>query len=286
MRFGVYSANFGALGDPRTLIDLALISEEAGWDGFFLYDHIVLLEGRAVRTVDPWIVLAVVAERTGLLFGPLITPVGRRQPWELAHQTIALNRLSNGRLILGVGLGERADHDAFGDVGSRAARGERLDEGLEILQRFWSGAPVSHMGSWRVTDARISPGPLSRIPIWVAGRYGGRSPRPVRRAARFDGFFPIYSSWDVDRLLQPAEFAEMVAAVRQARGGLADFELVTAGVSGAGDAGRDLVAAFAEAGATWWLEVIEPRRARLDALRERIAAGPPRIMQPPMSKPS
>jgi len=276
MRFGVYCANFGSLGDARTLIDLAQESEEAGWDGFFLYDHIVLVPGRPVRTVDPWIVLAAVAERTGLLLGPLITPVARRQPWELAHQTVALNRLSRGRLILGVGLGEPPDFAAFGEDETLLDRARRLDEGLEIVQRLWSGETVTHDGSWRLTDAVLAPKPVGRIPIWVGARYGS-PPGPTQRAARFDGFFPINRIWDLKQPLTSGQFAEMAAAVERKRGHLSGFELVTAGVTDPRSPDGEMLDAFARVGATWWLEIIEPSRGPLGELRARIAAGPPRL---------
>jgi alkanesulfonate monooxygenase SsuD/methylene tetrahydromethanopterin reductase-like flavin-dependent oxidoreductase (luciferase family) len=274
VRFGVFCANYGFLGEPRTVIDLALESEAAGWDGFFLYDHIMVIEGRAVRSVDPWTVLAVIGERTGLCFGPMITPVARRQPWELAHQTIALNRLSGGRLILGAGLGERTEFDAFGPWPA-IPRGDRLDEGLDLLGRLWAGEIVTHEGGWQLHDAAIAPGPVSQIPIWVGGRYG-TSPVPARRAARYQGFFPINRTWDLERMLAPSQFAEMVAAVGAHRDDFDGFDLVTAGLSRPGTADRQLLDAFAAAGATWWLEVIEPRRGALDELRERIRSGPPR----------
>ena len=262
MRFGVFCANYGFFGEPRTLIDLALESEEAGWDGFFLYDHIVVIEGRAVRTADPWTVLAVIAERTELRFGPMITPVARRQPWELAHQTITLNRLSGGRLILGAGLGERTEYNVFGpwpDV----PRGERLDEGLDLVQRLWAGEKVSHDGVWRLRDAAIAPGPVSPIPIWVAGRYA-TSPRPAQRAARCQGFFPINRTWDLDQMLAPDQFAEMVAAVGRERGSLEGFDLVTAGLTRPGAADQPRLDAFAAAG------------SHLVARGDRAAAGPVR----------
>jgi alkanesulfonate monooxygenase SsuD/methylene tetrahydromethanopterin reductase-like flavin-dependent oxidoreductase (luciferase family) len=270
----VFCANYGFFGEPRTLIDLALESEEAGWDGFFLYDHIVVIEGRAVRTADPWTVLAVIAERTELRFGPMITPVARRQPWELAHQTIALNRLSGGRLIVGAGLGERPEYNVFGPWPD-APRGRRLDEGLELVRRLWAGETVHHDGAWRLRDAAIAPGPVSPIPIWVAGRYA-TSPQPAQRAARHDGFFPINRTWDLDEMLPPEAFAEMVAAVGRERGHLDGFDLVTAGISRPGVADETRLDAFAAAGATWWLEVIEPHRGTLAELRERVQRGPPR----------
>lgn len=277
MRFGAYFANFGYLGDARTLVDMAVLAEESGWDGFFVFDHIVPYPGRAVSSVDPWTVLALAAERTELLLGPLVTPVARRQPWELAHQVAGIDRLSRGRLVLGVGLGESSDFKAFGDTSTDVERGDRLDEGLFLLREFWSGEPVHHSGTWRVAGASLAPTPLGRVPIWVAGRYGSR--RPLRRAARFDGFFPINRRWDPSDLLTPAQLAEMIAVIRTERGDLHGFEIVTAGYthSSSREAVDSLIAPYAEVGATWWLETLEPQRGNLDELRERVRMGPPRL---------
>src|SRR2546430_2274666 len=278
MRFGVYCANFGFFGEARSLIDMAVLAEECGWDGFFVYDHLVPFPGRAVSSVDPWTVLAVVAERTELVLGPMVTPAARRLPWELAHRAAGVDRLSGGRLVLGVGLGSAFDFEAFGDAGSAIERGDRLDESLCLLQKVWSGEPVHHSGAcWRVDGVRLVPRPLRRVPIWVAGRYGSR--RPLRRAARFDGFFPINTKWDPADLLTPGQLAEMLAVVRAERGDLDGFEVVAAGYSESSSrktaAGR--IAAYAEAGATWWFETLEPRRGDLDELRERVRMGPPPI---------
>jgi alkanesulfonate monooxygenase SsuD/methylene tetrahydromethanopterin reductase-like flavin-dependent oxidoreductase (luciferase family) len=277
MRYGVYCANFGVLGDARTLIDMAVLTEEAGWDGFFVFDHIVPWPDRAVPSVDPWTVLAVVAERTELVLGPLVTAVARRQPWELAHQVASVDRLSGGRLALGVGLGVTSDFAVFGDTSNRAEHGDRLDEGLELLRQLWSGEPVHHSGAWKVTGASLAPPPLGPVPIWVAGRYGSR--RPLRRAARFDGFFPINTTWDPDDLLTPRQLAEMVAVIGHHRGHVDGFEILTAGFTDSPSRTEvdDHVAPFADAGATWWLETLEPQRATLDELVERIRSGPPRL---------
>lgn len=277
MRYGVYCANFGSLGEPRTLIDMAVLAEESGWDGFFVFDHIITWPDRAVPSADPWTVLAVVAERTNLVLGPLVTPVARRQPWELAHQVASIDRLSGGRLALGVGLGVSSDFDAFGDTSTRVERGDRLDEALPLLRALWSGEPVHHSGHWSVNGIQLVPPPQGPVPIWVAGRYGAR--RPLRRAARYEGFFPINRVWDHDDLLTPAQFAEMVAVIGEERGGLDGFELLTAGLTSAPtpDEVADHVAPFAEAGATWWLETFEPHRGDLDELAERVRMGPPRI---------
>jgi alkanesulfonate monooxygenase SsuD/methylene tetrahydromethanopterin reductase-like flavin-dependent oxidoreductase (luciferase family) len=141
---------------------------------------------------------------------------------------------------------------------------------------LWSGDPVTHDGYWRISDAVLAPGPVDRIPIWVGGRYGS-PPGPTRRAAKFDGFFPINSTWNLGKLLSPEQFSEMVRGVETRRGHLGDYDLVTAGVSQGGACDATLLGAFARAGATWWLEIIEPSRGPLGQLRARIAAGPPRL---------
>ncbi|MBB4662007.1 LLM class flavin-dependent oxidoreductase [Conexibacter arvalis] len=280
MRCAVYCANHGRLGDPRTLVDLALLAEEAGWDGFFLYDHIVVVPGRAYPSVDPWSVLAVVADRTRLVLGPLVTPLARRRPWELAHQAIALDRLAEGRLVLGAGLGEPTDFVAFGDRADPRERARRLDEALELLAALWGGEPVDHDGSWTLDGVALRPGPVrGRIPVWIAGRYPHRA--PLRRAARWDGIFPINTRWELDDPLRPAQLEELLAVVRAERGGLDGFEVVTAGVTPADRRAAAAIAApYARAGATWWLEIVEGRRGTVEELRRRVAAGPPRVAPP------
>jgi alkanesulfonate monooxygenase SsuD/methylene tetrahydromethanopterin reductase-like flavin-dependent oxidoreductase (luciferase family) len=273
VRHAVYCANFGRLGDPRLLVDLAERAEQAGWDGFFVYDHIVIAPGRAVPSADPWAVLAAVAARTRLVLGPMVTPLARRQPWEVAHQAVALDALSEGRLVLGAGLGESMDADAFGVGGTPRERADRLDESLGLLRRFWAGEEVTHDGTWRIAGATLAPRPVrGDIPIWVAGRYPNR--RPAERAARHDGFFPIDTTWDLGAPLPPHRLAELVGEIRPER---EPFDVVTAGVTPPERArAATVVEPYERAGATWWLEIIEPRRGEVDALRGRIEAGPPR----------
>ena len=275
MKFAVYCANFGFLGDPKILIDLAIRADAAGWDGFFVYDHIMIVEGRAHRSADPWVVLSVVAAQTGLWFGPMVTPAARRLPWELAHQALTLDTLSGGRLTMGFGLGERPDYAAFGDQASDREHGERLDEAIGIVRALWAGERVTHRGHWVLRDAALAPRPVNgTIPIWIAGRYGAS--RPLERAAGYDGMFPINRRWDLTDLLQPDHVREIAAQFERIRGTVSDFDLVTAGVSPDDtDAAGAVVAPYIDAGATWWLEILEPRRASLVELRGRVTAGPP-----------
>ena len=110
MQFGIYVPNFGAYGDPHNLLTLATEAEAAGWDGFFLWDHLLIFPGAAVPFVDAWVTLAGIATRTERMrLGPMITPVARRRPWKLAREIVSLDQLSRGRAVLGVGLGNPAD---------------------------------------------------------------------------------------------------------------------------------------------------------------------------------
>ena len=178
-RRGLFVAPFGELADARVCADLAAEAEAAGWDGFFLWDHVAYAE--PVREIaDPWVTLTAIAMVTQrLTIGPLVTPLPRRRPHQLARETVTLDRLSHGRLVLGVGIGsERTgefDPERFGEEGDMRARGAQLDAGLDALQGYWDGG--------------FEPRPVDRIPIWVAARYPNR--KPLRRAARHDGLFPI-----------------------------------------------------------------------------------------------
>jgi alkanesulfonate monooxygenase SsuD/methylene tetrahydromethanopterin reductase-like flavin-dependent oxidoreductase (luciferase family) len=235
-RRGIFVAPFDELAEPRAVARLAERAEARGWDGFFVWDHI---RYRApVRAVaDPWVTLAAVAVATErLTIGPLVTPIARRRPHKLARETVTLDRLSGGRLVLGVGLGGdrngEFDHERLGEEEDPRARARLLDRGLDRLAVYWGG--------------EFEPAPLQtpRIPVWVAGRWPNR--RPLRRAALWDGFFPI-------DLPGPEALAEAVAEVQALRSGGADFEIV---VSNPPDSDP---APWIDAGATWYLTEFGPQ---------------------------
>src|SRR5579884_2737980 len=146
MRFGLTLPNFGPYADARLLASLAREAEAAGWQGFFLWDH-VLFGDQPV--VDPWVALTAIALATERLWlGPLVTPLPRRRPVKLARETVSLDHLSGGRLVLGVGLGDGPwEWEQLGEPASLRARAALLDEGLELLTRLWSGEPVRHHGA-------------------------------------------------------------------------------------------------------------------------------------------
>jgi alkanesulfonate monooxygenase SsuD/methylene tetrahydromethanopterin reductase-like flavin-dependent oxidoreductase (luciferase family) len=274
MRFGVHLPNFGAVGDPKALASLAVEAESAGWDGFFLWDHILGDATWRLPMVDPWIALAAVASATRQIrLGALVTAIPRRRPWHLARETATLDHLSDGRLVVGVGLGFPAsgEFEHFGEEGDTHVRARRLDEGLAILSGLWSGEPFAFQGAeYRIAETVFLPTPvqLPRPPIWVAVHWPNRA--PLRRAARWDGVFPEHAGGG---RLTPPELAVLLAYVHQNRQGSASFDAVIAGRSE--ELAGDELEEYASVGATWWLESTSPNDP-LAEVRRRVAAGPPR----------
>jgi alkanesulfonate monooxygenase SsuD/methylene tetrahydromethanopterin reductase-like flavin-dependent oxidoreductase (luciferase family) len=246
---GIFLAPFDELIDPGTLAELASRAEQRGWDGFFLWDHIKYRP--PVRAVaDPWIALAAIACATDRLrLGPLVTPLSRRRVQKVARETVTLDHLSRGRLTLGVGLGsDRNDElEPFGEVVDPRERARLLDRGLERLSTFWAG------------EFQPTPVQEPRIPVWVAGRWPNR--RPVQRAARWDGMFPI-------DLGGPDDLAALATEIRDLRAGREEpFDLVAEIQPGAA------AEPWEAAGATWVLTDFE-LQPKLDEVREAIEAGP------------
>lgn len=268
-RTGVFFPLFDELADPRAVVELAVAAEANGWDGLFVWDHIRWTDSTAVA--DPWITLtAIAAATTRLRFGPLVTPLARRRPAKVARETATLDRLSGGRLTLGVGLGSDRFAGEFSTTGEELddrVRAEMLDEAIEVVRAAWSGEPVHHEGRHsRVDGVHFLPRPVQEpgVPIWVAGYPGHRL--PLRRAARHDGYFPV----DLDSADQLAELVADLRA-RRADAGTADapFDVVVAL-----DPGDD-PAPYVAAGATWCLTGFEPADATIDGVGAVIGAGPP-----------
>jgi alkanesulfonate monooxygenase SsuD/methylene tetrahydromethanopterin reductase-like flavin-dependent oxidoreductase (luciferase family) len=180
----------------------------------FVWDHVHWREP-ALGVADPWITLAAMAAATKRIrLGPMVTPLARRRPVKVARETITLDQLSGGRLTLGVGLGSDAfgiEYSITGEELDPRRRAGMLDESLEILAAAWSGEPVHHRGEQYTVDGmRFLPRPVQRpgVPVWVAGFYG--KTKPLRRAARHQGFFPV-------NLEHPDQLAEIVADLSELR---------------------------------------------------------------------
>ncbi len=281
MRCGIGLPNLHELADPRVLADLGRRAEAAGWDGVFIWDHISARAPAAPAT-DPWIALAAIAATTERVrLGALVTPLARRRPWKVARETVALDQLSEGRLIVGVGLGAAAgpEFEAFGEDGDPRVRARKLDESLDVLAGLWSGKPVDFDGEHlHVHGAEFHPTPVQRprIPVWVAGRWPNR--RPFRRAARWDGLFPVREGQAEDETISPQDAADAAAwAAAHRDPGLPPLDLVVEGLTTGQDrsAACEAVAPYAEAGVTWWIEKLGWMRGGLAASQARIAAGPP-----------
>lgn len=285
MRFAVNVPNFGDYADPRTFMRLALTAEAAGWDGFFVWDHLLVDPEWGLPIADPWVVLAACAAVTDRIrLGPMVTPLARRRPWVVARQAVSLDHLSGGRVVLGVGLGEppAAEFEAFGEPGDARTRAERLDEGLAILDGLWSGAPFEFRGRHHtLARMRFEPRPVQRprIPIWVAGCVPHRL--PIERAARWDGVFPAsHPSEATGKPMPLDELRSVLDVVATARGplGLAGFDVMIAGATPPDPivAGR-VLEPYAAAGVTWWSEGLSSWRGPLAEMEGRIAAGPPSL---------
>jgi alkanesulfonate monooxygenase SsuD/methylene tetrahydromethanopterin reductase-like flavin-dependent oxidoreductase (luciferase family) len=286
MQYGLYLPNFDPWGKVSTIVQLAREAEAAGWDGLFMWDDFA---GFDVEMVNPWVALAAVATATTRLrLGALITPLPRRRPWNVARETVTLDHLSNGRLVVGVGTGGGDDEWAhFGEETNHKARGDMLDEALEVITGLWSGETYSHTGRYyHIHGTRFLPAPLQqpRIPIWVGGVWP--NPRPLRRMARWDGMFPgFFSAKSADEAFN--QFAESVQIVRSLRDPALPFDVVALGATPLDqpEESARVVRAYAAAGATWWLESIAPMRMgspndpvwSYEQLRAKVLEGPPRI---------
>jgi alkanesulfonate monooxygenase SsuD/methylene tetrahydromethanopterin reductase-like flavin-dependent oxidoreductase (luciferase family) len=249
--------------DAATLVAMARDAERAGWDGVFLWDHMVLLAGRGLPVHDPWVLLGAMAQVTARVrLGNLITPLARRRPWKVARELITLDHLSGGRAVLGVGLGEPADADFadFGEPAGARARAALLDEALTLVDGLLRG-PVRHDGEAFHVDAELFPRPVQqpRPPVWVAAV--APHPRSLARARRWDGVVPI----SLDHLLTPDDVAAYLGDAARPPG----WEVVVNTAPGIP------VADYAAVGATWGIEGAWPEGDWVADLRRRISAGPP-----------
>lgn len=262
MRYGVYVPSYGRYGDPHLLRDLAVATENAGWDGFFMYD-VITWDDYESPVADPWVTLAAAATATSRIhLGPMAVPLPRRRPWKLALEARTLQELSRGRLILGVSAGVGWDYLRFGESAGGRERGERLDEGVVLLKEFLTGKPVRHDGKYyQANDVQLS---AAEVPVWTTGFW----PRtvPFRGATGADGIFPQVRDPNQDFRLPSVQEVREIRAEFGA-GDLALWSPLT-------EPSAELAGDYADAGATWWFS--NGADVTPEDLYERIAAGPPR----------
>jgi alkanesulfonate monooxygenase SsuD/methylene tetrahydromethanopterin reductase-like flavin-dependent oxidoreductase (luciferase family) len=267
-------------GDARTAAEYAQVAEQAGWDGFFVWEP--------VYGWDAWVMLTAAAMRTSRIrLGTMITPVSRMRPWKLAGEALTLDHLSVGRVTLTVGLGAiDVGFAEFGEETDRQARAELLDEGLEIVTALWRGQPFTHAGKHYTVDGGHLHSPPSpplqqpRIPIWVVGAWPFE--KSMARAITYDGIVPSARGEDGNmRQVNPEELAAMRHWISERRD-ISSFDIVVEGTTSTSDPERAAakVRPWSEAGATWFLEArwgVTEGEATMDSVRRRLEAGPPRL---------
>jgi len=271
----------GTFGDPRMLVELAVAAEEAGWDGFFLWDHL-LWDDPEGRVADPTVVISAVAARTERIrIAIMVNSLARRRAAKVARETATLDVLTAGRLIVGAGLGTLAsEFTAFGESGDPRVRAARLDESLHLLDALWTGQPVTFHGEYlTAVGVTMLPRPVQRprIPIWCGGRWPNK--RPFRRAARWDGVMPIHTGYGLGETMPPAELRAILAYTLEHRTQAGPFDVALEGRTdgSAADRGGQLVASYVRAGLTWWIEALGWWRGTTAAAMDRVRQGPPVI---------
>lgn len=237
---------------------LAKLAEDAGWDGIFL--------GDAIWTEDPMITLAAAACSTSRIrLGTMITPVPLRRPWKLASESLALDRLSEGRLTLGLAAGAVwMGWQGFPDeVTETHSRVEMLDETIELLKLFFRCKPFDYDGKHyhlklTLVDEMYYPGkPVQQpsIPLWVVGIWPME--KSMQRTLKGDGVIVEARSPDGSNAdVTPQHVGEIKEFVRANRSMDTPFDIVINGsTKGLDEAqAREQLQAWQEAGATWWIE--------------------------------
>ena len=271
MKHGIYIANYALQGEPSKFVQLAVEAERAGWDGFFMWDHIYPDPEETKHAADPWITLAGIAASTeSIRLGTTVTPLPRRRPQKVAREVASLDRLSGGRFTLGVGLGDPIDFSMFGEETGTKVRAEKLDESLEILRGLWSGREFTFQGKhYSIDNVTFKPRPTQKtIPIWCAGTWPLKA--PFRRAARFEGVFPL----GLHEYLTPEDYVDIRRYIDGYRTKNSDYDVVDV-IRTKGPSDTEWISELSEAGVTWLAEVVMEQD--MNAILERVKKGPVRL---------
>lgn len=287
---------FGLSGvaDPKHLVEYTVAAEQAGWDGVFHLDHLVDYSATEPDEHsplnDPWVTWAGAASRTDqITLGTSVTPVPRRQPWQLAKNLATLDRLSDGRVLLGAGLGAPWEFETFGRDYDQKRLAERYEESLEIIDGLWSGEPFSYHGDhFTIDEAVMRPTPVQepRIPIVIGGWWPFKG--PFRRGARWDGIMPNWPSMhqgvEYDdsvpehmREVIPDEPAhsEEVREMLEYYNGLTDDPGEVMILASRPDLPEDFTELCLDLGATWLIRSRFDPTNSFEENRARIREGPP-----------
>jgi alkanesulfonate monooxygenase SsuD/methylene tetrahydromethanopterin reductase-like flavin-dependent oxidoreductase (luciferase family) len=280
LRYGLSVFNFGDFADARRMADLARAAEAAGWDALLVWDHLAFAWGPP--SGDPWTLVTACALATErLLVGTDVAVIARERPLPFANRVATIDRLSGGRVILGVGIGGAPDeYRKAGEPTDLRERAALADEVLEVVEQLLVGETVRHAGPRVVVDdVTLAPLPIQpAIPVWI----GGSSAGARRRAAHHDGWIPVTVDDEGRPNLAPDEVRVALEGIRAERtaagiGPGAPFDVGIHGeTAGPGPDGAAVVRPWAEAGATWWLEMLHGWRGTTEELFARVEAGPPR----------
>jgi len=277
MKFGIYAPNFGnTFGNPKLITKLAIEAEKSGWDGFFLWDHIIYTEGFP-NTVDPFIALTSVAENTEKIhIGTTVTPVTRRRPWKLARETVTLDILSEGRLILGIGLGNPSEFSVMNEETNLRIMAQMADEQLEILNGLWSGEEFSYTGKhYKIDKVKFLPRPVQRprIKLWGAGTWPKKG--PFKRAAKLDGVVPLKAGYR--NPLTPDDYRKMIEYMKK-HGLRSPYDIVEISFDATkSDDKQRTILDFQDAGVNWWLELVSDWTGSYEQIKDIIMQGPTQI---------
>ncbi|MCL5998966.1 MAG: LLM class flavin-dependent oxidoreductase, partial [Chloroflexi bacterium] len=265
--------------DARSVAGLACEAERAGWDGFFV--------GEALWHMDAWVLLTAAAMCAGRIrLGTMLSPLPSMNPRKVASQTATLDNLSNGRVILSMGLGAVwMGYQAFPDeVTDTKVRAEMLDEEIDILTLLYRGKPFDydgrhyHLKLTAVDAAHYPPPPVQqpRIPLWVVGVWPRM--KSMQRVLRCDGVIPAKMNPAGQFVeLQPEDVRQMKAYVDANRTLTTPFDIAVEGKALGLERAltKDKLRPWIEAGATWWLESMWDVPS--DELVTRLRQGPPRL---------
>ena len=263
--------------EARIVAQLSKLAEETSWDGVFLGDYI--------WCEDPMIALAAAAMTTSRIrLGTMVTPVPLKSPWKIASESVALDRLSDGRLILGLGTGAVwMGWQSFPDeVTDAKARAEMLDETIDILTLLYQRKQFDYDGKHyhlklTLMDERHYPTkPIQqpRIPLWAPVHWPRK--KSMQRILKCDGLFAEKRSPDGKPAeVTPKDVREMKAFVNANRTLTSPFDIVVSGKTNdpATSQRKDVILPWLEAGATWWIEGLWGESE--EAVTARIRQGPP-----------
>ena len=276
MKFALDTCIHGEYSNPILIAELASLAEQSGWDGFFIWDGM----GGTQPTADPWVTLSVMGSFTSKIrIGTAVTPIARRRPWKLARETTSVDCISQGRLTLGVGLGDppSTEYQQFGENPNSRTRADKLDEGLDVLTGLWGGKEFSYDGNhYKIDKVTFLPIPVQspRIPIWVGANWPNK--RPLRRAAKWDGVYPIY--WHNDKNnMSPDILREIVEYIGEFRDISTNFDVVAAGTHDLLTKTEliELSESYQAVGATWYATPLGTHIGGINDVKEWIKLGPP-----------